>query len=326
MPHVQTPGLKIHYEEAGAGPNVFVLVHGNFGSWRWWKPLLEQLPPGFRAYAPDLRGCGDTMGDSSTEAYGIPTLADDLLAFVEALGLRRFHLVGHSLGGAVAVQFALDHPEKLRTLTLVTPAPATGLEAMREGSSASARILRKINPEHAPSMAVLQSSYRWHRALGTNRLMLRGAIARMMPSAALKRAEIESLLRDAARMKPVAVVGFLQALHRWDVAGELGGVRVRTQILAGAKDALVPAAALDETARLLPRGRLVIWPDVGHSPQVERPDEFVRLLQATARRSLRMRLRTWLWRRRSRKEARRAAPDAGPDGPRAAQPASVGEE
>src|SRR5512141_2614386 len=127
MPYVNTPGLKIHYEEAGAGPNVFVLVHGNFASWRWWRQLLDQLPPGYHAYAPDLRGCGDTVGGTSTEAYGIAQLGDDLLEFVRALGLPSFHLVGHSLGGAVALQLALKHPEKVRTLTLVTPAPATGL-------------------------------------------------------------------------------------------------------------------------------------------------------------------------------------------------------
>ena len=298
MPYVNTPGLKIHFQEAGAGPNVFVLVHGNFASWRWWKQVFHRLPPGFRAYAPDLRGCGDTVGGTSGEGYGIPQLADDLFEFVEALEQRSFHLVGHSLGGAVALQFALAHPDRVLSLTLAAPAPATGLLAMREGSSTSAKLLRKLDPEHAPSMAVLHSSYRLHHALGTNRLMLRGALAKMMPTATLDRTEIESLLGDAARMSPDAVVGFLQALHRWNVAAELGGLRVPTLILAGGKDVLVPAAALEEMAQLLPRGRLMVWPEVGHSPQVERPDEFVRLLVTSARRSPVMRLRTWLWRLR----------------------------
>jgi pimeloyl-ACP methyl ester carboxylesterase len=319
MPYVRTPGLEIHFQEAGAGPNVFVLVHGNFASWRWWKPVFQRLPPGFRAYAPDLRGCGDTLGGGSGDGYSMPRLAQDLLAFVDALDLRSFHLVGHSLGGAIALQFALERPDRVRSLTLVAPAPATGLLAMREGSSRSARLLRRIDPEHRPSMAVLQSSYRLHRALGTNRLMLRGALAELMPSARLDRAEVESLLTDAARMSPDAVVGFLQALHRWNVAAELGGLHVPTVVLAGGKDVLVPVAALRKMARLLPRGRLVVWREVGHSPQVERPERFVRVLARATRRSPVARLRTWLWHLRP-SSGRRPLPGPGTDEPPSSAP------
>ncbi|MFL5298898.1 MAG: alpha/beta fold hydrolase [Anaeromyxobacteraceae bacterium] len=298
MPRIATDRLEIHYEEAGAGPNVFVFVHGNFGSWRWWQPMFDRLPPGYRAYAPDLRGCGETPGGGSGEAYEIPQLAEDLLAFVEALGVRSFHLVGHSLGGGVALQFALAHPERVKSLTLVAPAPAAGLEVMRAGSSPSAVLLKAFNPENAGSMAVLQASYGVHHALGTNRLMLGRALAKMMPSATLERAARSSLLHDAAQMSAAAVVGFLKALHRWNVADLLWTLHIPTLIVAGGKDGLVPQAALEEMANQLPRGRLVVWPDVGHSAQVERPDEFMGLLVEGARRSYVMRARTWLWRAR----------------------------
>ena len=128
--------------------------------------------------------------------------------------------------------------------------------------------------------------------------MLRGVLAEMIPAAALDTAEFDSLLGDAGRMSADAVVGFLKALHRWNVVSELGALRVPTLVLAGGKDVLVPIAALEQMAQLLPRGRLVVWPEVGHSAQVERPDEFVRLLVTSARRSPVMRLRTWLWRLR----------------------------
>jgi pimeloyl-ACP methyl ester carboxylesterase len=152
-------------------------------------------------------------------------------------------------------------------------------------------------------MAILHSSYRLHHALGTNRLWLRGALARMMPGARLERAKAESLLRDAARMSPDAMVGFFQALHRWNVSGELASVRVPTVVLAGGKDELVPAAAPQQLAEGLPRSELLVWPEVGHSPQLERPEEFVALLVAAARRSPLMRLRTWWWRLRHRERS-----------------------
>jgi len=141
MPFLDTPRLRIHYEEAGSGPEVFVLVHGNFASWRWWKPVLERIPKGWRAIAPDLRGCGETSGgapDETLSAYGIPELAEDLAGLVGGLHLDAFHLVGHSLGGAVALEYALRHEPRVRSLTLAAPPPPTGLAAMREGTSTTA--------------------------------------------------------------------------------------------------------------------------------------------------------------------------------------------
>jgi pimeloyl-ACP methyl ester carboxylesterase len=297
MPFLDTPTLRIHYQEVGSGREVFVLVHGNFASWRWWKPVLDRLPAGWRAIAPDLRGCGESSGapeDASRSAWDIPSLAEDLAAVADGLHLGAFHLVGHSLGGAVALQYALHHQPRVRSLTLAAPPPPGGLAEMREGSSSSARLLRRVDPDHRPSMAVLRSSYGMHRAMGTNRWMLRRALAEMMPAAALDASLAAALLADAARMSSEAVVGFLQALHRWNVEAELPGLRVPTVVLWGARDVLVPRAGMEKLAGLLTRGELVVWPEVGHSPQIERPDQFVALLAASARRPLDKRLRVWL--------------------------------
>ncbi len=282
-----------------SGSEVLVLVHGNFASWRWWKPVLERLPAGWRAVALDLRGCGENSGgapEESTSAYHIPQLADDLAGFVDGLRLGAFHLVGHSLGGAVALQYALHHQPRVRSLTLAAPPPPTGLAAMREGTSSSARLLRSLDPGDSSSMAALRSSYRIQRALGTNRWMLRRALPEMMPAAVLDAALAASLLADAARMSPDAVVGFLQALHRWNVEAELPGLRVPTVVVWGARDVLVPRAGMEKMASLLPRGELVVWPEAGHSPQLERPDQFVALLAVSARQLLGKRLRLLLGR------------------------------
>ena len=275
---------------------MFVFIHGNFASWRWWSPTLERLPPGVLAVAPDLRGCGDTVIEGETApSWSIARLADDLGELVQALDLGRFHLVGHSLGGAVALQFALENSHKLRTLTLVSPAPAAGLAGMREGPSRSAQMLRMIDPANAASMARLESGYRMQRALGLNRLSLRRSVAEMMPGANLEKAQMDALVDDAARMTPEALVGFLQALHDWNVEDKLGWMRVPTLILAGEKDELVPPSASEKTAALLPDAELLVWPEVGHSPQLERPDDFVVLLAAATRRSVWGRLQSALW-------------------------------
>src|SRR5438105_2919936 len=119
MPFVKAGDLNVHYIEAGTGTPL-ILVHGNWGSCAWWEPTLTRLPAGYRGIAYDVRGRGQTVGQDS--GYTMPELAADLGAFADALGLDRFHLVGHSLGTAIAMQYTLDHPARVRTLTVVAPA------------------------------------------------------------------------------------------------------------------------------------------------------------------------------------------------------------
>lgn len=270
MPFVPVPGLNVHYEMAGEGDVVLVLIHGNFASWRWWRPLLHRLPRGHRAYVPDLRGCGDS--DHPPDGYTLEQLAADLDHVVTALRLPTFHLVGHSLGAAVATQFALDHPGRVNTLTLVAPAPADGLPMWP-----SSTFRRLFDAEVEASLATLEAIYRVFRTLDANRPVLRRALMRMMPTLAYDDA-FEALVDDAVRMAPSAVVGHARALDTWNVLDRLGRLDRPALLLWGELDVLIPRAAVARTARSLRRGRLVTWPDVGHAPQLEQPDRFARLL------------------------------------------------
>ncbi|MBN1955956.1 MAG: alpha/beta hydrolase, partial [Anaerolineae bacterium] len=275
MPFLQTPSLNVHYRSAGTGESVLVLVHGNFASWRWWQPLMERLPAGYRAYAPDLRGYGDT--ERRRGRYTIPILVHDLHEFTAALRLPAFHLVGHSLGGAVALQFALDHPTCLHTLTLVAPAPAEGLALFREQGVPAPWLHRFLALQRDASFHTLDVVYRLMRTLRADRPLLRNALQQMMPS--LPAGDLlETLAEDAGRMAPGAVAGYLRGLDRWNVQERLGEVSVPALILWGARDWIIPQAALERTAAALRQAELVVWPDVGHAPQVEQPERFARLL------------------------------------------------
>jgi len=122
----------------------------------------------------------------------------------------------------------------------------------------------------------------------------------MMPADDLEPRQFEALLDDAARMPPEAVGGFLQALDAWNVEIELASLDVPSLILARGKDVLALAADLERMARALRLGELVVWPEVGHTPQLERPGEFVRLSIAWATRA-----RKTLWLRALRRVAAR---------------------
>jgi pimeloyl-ACP methyl ester carboxylesterase len=284
MPFVATPRLTFHYETAGAGGEPLLLVHGNFASWRWWRPVLDRLPSGYRAYAPDLRGCGDSSRTSG--GYSIPELATDLHAFAAALDLPPLHLVGHSLGGAVALQFTLNHPAQVRTLLLLAPSPAEGMPIFRAARSRPSWLARLFDLHRVLSLAQADAAYRFLRTLGADRALLRRGLERVTPTLRRDRA-FEALVDDAARMSPEAAIGHVRALGEWNVQAQLGRLDLPVLILWGAKDILVPRAGLERTARGLRRGQLVVWPDVGHAPQLEQPDRFARLLfNFTARRPI----------------------------------------
>src|SRR5436309_6850555 len=116
MAQVQLQDFKMNYVEQGIGDEPIVFVHGFISTQVWWQPTLERLPYSFRVYAIDLRACGES--ESVETGHTLVQYADDLHQFVEQVGLQKFVLVGHSMGGGVAMQYALNHQDRLRALVL----------------------------------------------------------------------------------------------------------------------------------------------------------------------------------------------------------------
>ncbi len=266
MPFVKIADLNMHYETAGTGKNVLLLLHGNFASWRWWLPVLKHSPRGYRCYAPDMRGCGDT--DRPEDGYAIARHAEDLGRLVQALELPRLHLVGHSLGGCVALEYALKNPGMIKSLTLVAPAPAEGqtvLKAMNNGRA------------YAGSAGDIHSAYRMSDRWGTTRKVFQRALGRMMRKEYID-CDFEALVDDAVRMSRDAAAGHMASLQGWDVRGALGDLKLPVLVVGGQDDELVPSEALVEVVEKMPQARLFIWPGMGHAPQLEYPQRFIRIL------------------------------------------------
>jgi pimeloyl-ACP methyl ester carboxylesterase len=100
-----------------ADPTV-ILVHGNGAHAHWWEPLLAALVPGWRVVAPDLRGHGES-GWPDAPAYAMTDFEADMVALVAATAPERFALIGHSMGGRVALWYAAHHPERVRALGML---------------------------------------------------------------------------------------------------------------------------------------------------------------------------------------------------------------
>jgi pimeloyl-ACP methyl ester carboxylesterase len=113
---VELPGLRVHLAEAGHGDPV-VLLHTVFEHWYAWRHVVPRLAMRYRVICPDLRGCGWT--DAPPRGYEKESLASDVVRLLDALGLDRVRLVGHSLGGLVAFLVALRHPRRVDQLMVV---------------------------------------------------------------------------------------------------------------------------------------------------------------------------------------------------------------
>ncbi|TMC15840.1 MAG: alpha/beta hydrolase [Chloroflexi bacterium] len=121
---VKTNRLDMAYLVTGAGNIPIVLVHGNCSSSLFFQALAGTGR--YQVYAPDMRGYGDSETLPVDATRGMRDYSDDLYSLVQALGLSSFHLLGWSLGGNIVMQYAIDHPETLRALTLEAPGSPFG--------------------------------------------------------------------------------------------------------------------------------------------------------------------------------------------------------
>src|SRR5690625_4916532 len=134
---VQTERLRVHVRDTDPGGSssprgTVVLLHGNCSSSAFFHGLLGALPEGWRGVAPDLRGYGDTEVAPLDATRGLRDLSDDVIAVLDALGIERAAFVGHSAGGGVVMQLAIDHPERVAQVLLEAPASPYGFGGTRD--------------------------------------------------------------------------------------------------------------------------------------------------------------------------------------------------
>jgi pimeloyl-ACP methyl ester carboxylesterase len=253
MPTVQTSRLTFHYRTAGSADGVpMLLIHGSHASSRWWEPFFAILPDSIYAVAPDLRGCGQSS--HSETGYEISDQAADLAAFVEALELSEFDLVGHGSGGAIAVEYALRHRERLHSLILVDSVPI-------EGAFSPLQALQILTQ------------------MRTDRPLLSKALAALMPTApppTMTQGEFDAyfelILEDAANMAPAAFTAVAEALSRWNRLEEAQQLTLPTLLVLGTQDIIVEREAATRSLLAIPgAANLEILRGVGHCPMIESP-------------------------------------------------------
>jgi branched-chain amino acid transport system permease protein len=241
---VDISGARVFYVERGSGIPL-LYVHGNTGSSRWFERVMDV--PGCRAIALDLPNFGRSSPlprDPDIDGY-----ADAVIAFIAALGLDRPLLVGHSLGGAVAISLAARSPGLIRGLVLVDSSAPSGL----------------VTPEDRHPLIDM---------MRTNRDFLAKALAATVPS--LKDQDFfNALVDDATRMAVPAWIGNARALSSFDYRGRCVAFTGSVLVLWGRKDVIITEGMARETAEAFPHARLQVLEDIGHSPMVEDPSRFL---------------------------------------------------
>jgi 3-oxoadipate enol-lactonase len=269
MPHTYTNGIVTFYEDAGDGP-VVVLVHGYGGNLRLWDAQVTPLrEAGFRVIRYDIRGHGRSM--IAPDGYTYENYSADLRDLLDRLNVERpvteslsvgaAHLVGLSMGGGVVLQFALDNPERVLSLTLVDSA----LPGFTYGEETTAHIQQFMEAARAdgPRDAI-------------DRVWLQHPFFDGVRRDPDTFARVRAILLDF--QAPDMRDGARPADYMPDLASRVSEVGAPTLVIAGENDIADFRLIAEVLAENMPKARRTIITDCWHLPPNEKPEEFNSLL------------------------------------------------
>ena len=247
MATVRSGDAQIYYEQHGSG-DAILFAHGAGGNAAIWFEQVAGFAGDHRCICFDHRVFARSPADPAS--ISTPQLAADALAILDALEVDRAHLVGQSMGGFTSLRLLLDHPDRVRSLTL--SATSGGLP----------------NPDPSPAMRNLTSS----SGRGTS-----GVIATMSQATAA----------DASRLHLYEAINAFNTSFSWEYLrglrgpelADLAAINVPVLFIAGAEDPLFPSDLLASYVPHFPDARIEVVADAGHSPYFEQPRVFNRLLR-----------------------------------------------
>ena len=246
-------GVRLQYAESGhADGEPIIMLHGYTDSWFSYSRVLPELAPKYRAISITQRGHGDS---SCPGSYTGDDFAADVDAFMEALGIERATVVGHSMGSFVAQTVAIRYPQRVKKLVLIGSATVAGNEGVLGLRDA---VQTLTDPVDYTFTYEFQAS----------------TIYYPVPQAFLDTVVIESLKLPAQVWKD-ALVGLIAT----DNAARLGEIQAPTLVVWGDRDGIFPRAEQDALVAAIPNATLTVYPETGHALHWERPREFARELE-----------------------------------------------
>jgi pimeloyl-ACP methyl ester carboxylesterase len=262
MPVAHNGQTKLNYEVHGAGAETVVLVPGLGVAGAAWGPVTALLEGSHRVVVPDPRGSG--ASDTPDEPYTPDVVAADLRAVIDDAGADRIHLVGLSMGGMIAQDFALRHPDRVKSLVL--------LSTFAKGDAWFTRLF------HFRRDLIRAVGLQEHFRLFVMMIFSPHAF-RAVPETV---ARIDGLVRE----RPPDERAYLRQIDfclEHDTSSELPGLRLPTLVISGAHDLLTPPELGRELAAAIPGARYEEFPLASHGLWLEHPQELAALLDEHVR-------------------------------------------
>jgi pimeloyl-ACP methyl ester carboxylesterase len=240
MPMLDRDGVKIHYDVAGDGP-ALILTHGYSSTGEMWAGQVGPLADRFKIITWDMRGHGRSDYPSDPAAYSPELSVGDMVAILDAVGVERAIVAGHSLGGFLSLSFNLAHPERVAGLVLIDTGPGYRNAEARAGWN-------RMAEQYAKGFET-----RGLAALGTSDEV--NADVHRDASGLIRTARAVLAQRDAA------------------VIESLPGIAVPTLVIVGDQDTPFLDGSRYMAAKI-PGAQIVVIADAGHAPNIARPAAF----------------------------------------------------
>jgi 3-oxoadipate enol-lactonase len=247
--------VRLHYEHEGQGTDL-ILIHGLGMSLRDWDAHTPELTRYYRLLRFDVRGFGES--EKPTGPYSPQLFARDLAGLARSCQVTRAHVAGISMGGVIAQRLALDFPDLVRSLILIS----TSSEVNAKGQAAWEELA--VGVEQRGFSTVASFSERLFAA----------------SFAAAHRKMVEDRIKHTAANTPHAWAAAARAVSAFNWTADLAGVQVPTLILQGLEDGLTPPGGAVKMNRALPHSRLLFLPDCGHFVPDEKPEIFTNAVLA----------------------------------------------
>lgn len=252
----------LHYTAVGHGPDV-LLIHGWASSGQMWSRLTQNLQHSARFWAVDLYGFGQSPRPTGDEAIHIEHHADRLYRFIQQHGIRPKIIVGHSMGGMLALKLAADHPELMERLVLMSPV-VTG----RYGFLLD---INKIFSGDWATFALAKSKPFWLLSQNVLAPLFSGPTYWYLDEEATTR-----IVQDYQRASWQASAYALQSIARQNLEPHLSSIHHPALVIVGSHDTTVPPDEGRLAARQLPNARLIELPGTHHQPLDEQPDRVIK--------------------------------------------------
>jgi aminoacrylate hydrolase len=264
VPTLERPDTTIHYEVDGNGPPV-LMIQGVGVIGAGWRPQVDGLSNEYTLCAFDNRGIGNS--GPIGRRLSIEVMAADALALLDALGWERAHVVGHSMGGLIAEQLALDAPKRVTSLALLCTPEWGGQGAW-------------------PGLRVIWIGLR--NRVGAPEARRRAFLELILPKSALTTTDLDAFAqqvvpyfgRDLAENPPI-LMKQVGAMRRHDIRSRLSSLAsIPTLVVSADEDPIAPPAAGRATTERIGSARHVELPDSSHGVTIHRAEMVNRLLAA----------------------------------------------